>query len=133
MKITVTQYAKSLYEAIKDKPQIEVDLVVTNFLKLLQKNGQMKLAKKVSEKFSAIWNKEQGVVEAEVITRYKIQDTMTKEIEKFIKEKYSAKEVVIKNVVDEKIQGGVIIKVGDELLDASVAGMLENLKKELAK
>lgn len=133
MKTSVSQYAKALYEATKSKSQAEIDLVVANFLKLLQKNGQMKLAKKVSEKFAIIWNNEQGVVEAEVITRYKMQDAMTKEIEKFIKEKYSAKEVVIKNIVDEKIQGGVIIKVGDELLNASVAGMLENLKKELAK
>lgn len=131
MKISTTQYAKALYEATKGKSEKDVHNVIVNFLKLLQKNGQMKLAKKVSEKFSAIWNKEQGVVEAEVITRYKIQDTMTKEIEKFIKEKYSAKEVVIKNVVDEKIQGGVIIKVGDELLDASVARKLVELKNSL--
>ncbi|KKR21347.1 MAG: ATP synthase subunit delta [Candidatus Moranbacteria bacterium GW2011_GWA2_39_41] len=131
MRLSVNQYAKALYEAAKDKSQSEIDLVVTNFLKLLQKNGQIKLAKKVSEKFSAIWNKEQGVVEAEVVTRYKLQDTMTKEIEKFIKYKYSANEVVIKNVVDEKIQGGVIIRIGDELLDTSVARKLAELKSSL--
>jgi F-type H+-transporting ATPase subunit delta len=70
-------------------------------------------------------------VEVEVVTRYKLQDTIIKEIEKFIQEKYSAKEVIIKNIIDEKIQGGIIIKIGDELMDASVARKLADLKNSL--
>lgn len=131
MRLSVNQYAKALYGAVKEKSQAEIDLTVVNFLKILQKNGQMKLAKKIVEKFSNVWNIEKGIIEAEVITRYKMQDTITKKIEKFIKEKYAAKEVVIKNIVDEKIQGGIIIKVGDELLDASVERKLVELKNSL--
>jgi len=131
MKITVTQYTKSLYEATKDKPQKEVDLTVANFLKLLQKNGQMKLAKKIVEKFSSIWNSENGIVEAEVITKYEMQDAITKEIEKFIMEKYAAKDVIIRNIIDEKIQGGIIVKVGDEMMDASISRKLVELKNSL--
>jgi F-type H+-transporting ATPase subunit delta len=131
MRLSVNQYAKALYETVRDKSQDEVDLTVANFLKILRKNGQMKLAKKIVEKFSSLWNSENGIVEVEVVTRYKLQDTIIKEIEKFIQEKYSAKEVIIKNIIDEKIQGGIIIKIGDELMDASVARKLADLKNSL--
>lgn len=131
MKITASQYAKSLHGAIQEKSQHETDVVIANLFKVLQKNGQMKLARKVVEKFSDLWNKENGIVEAEIATRHKMQDSMVKKIEDFLKEKYRAKEVVLVQKVDEGIKGGIIIKVGDELIDASVERRLMELKKML--
>lgn len=133
MRLTVNQYAKALYESVQDKSQSEGDSVVANFLKILQKNGQLKLAKKIVEKFSAIWNKENEIVEATVTSREALDKESLKKIEKFVAEKYLAKEVVLNNVIDEKIKGGIIIKVGDEMMDASVAKRLEDLKLSLVK
>lgn len=131
MRLTVGQYAKALNAGVKDKSHKEIDLAVSNFLKILQRNNQMKLVGKIVEKFSDIWNKENGIVEAEVITRYKIEDPMTKKIDDFLKEKYGAEKVVLKETIDEKIKGGIILKVGDELLDASIERRLLELKKAL--
>ena len=50
-----------------------------------------------------------------------------------MKEKYKAKEVVIKNKIDENIKGGIIIKVGDEIVDASISGKLRSFKSSLDK
>lgn len=133
MRLSINQYAKSLYAATKDKSQEEVDLVVSNFLKLLQKNGQTKLIKKIVEKFSKFWNSENGIVEAEVASREKLSSELRNKLHDYITSKYQAKEVILNNVIDKNIQGGVIIKVGDDLMDASVAGALINLKKELIK
>lgn len=133
MKITTTQYAKSLYELTAGKTKHEVDGVVVNLIKVLQKNNQLKLVDKIIAKFNEISNQENGIVEAEVITRDKIQDTVIKKIEKFVKEKYSAKEVILHNKIDLNIKGGIVIKVGDEILDASIARSLSELKKELAR
>ncbi len=133
MKITSTQYAKSLYEATKDKSQSEIDEVISNLINVLKKNNQLKLISNVISKFSEIWNKEEGIVEAVVTTRYKLQDTMTKQLEDFLKEKYGAKEIVLNNKIDQKIKGGIIIKVGDELLDASIVRRLKNLKLNFIK
>ena len=47
-------------------------------------------------------------------------------------EKYGAKKIEMSVVVDEKIQGGIIIRVGDEILDASIQKQLINLKKVLS-
>jgi len=131
MKITTTQYAKSLYEATKEKSQLEIDSVVANFFKLLQKNGQMKLAKKTIEKFLDIYNKDQGIVEAEITSREVLSNELLNKIKTYIINKYSAKEVGIKNIIDEKIKGGIILQVGDEMMDASVRKQLIELKKNL--
>ena len=133
MKVTASQYANTLYELTDGKTKQDVDGVVAGFLKVLQKNNQLKMAGKIIEQFNGIYNQENGIVEVDVTTRYKIQDTITKQIEKFVKEKYKAKEVVIKNKVDENIKGGIIIKVGDEIVDASISGKLRSLKSSLEK
>ncbi|MFZ2975565.1 MAG: ATP synthase F1 subunit delta [Candidatus Moraniibacteriota bacterium] len=131
MKITATQYAKSLYEVTREKSQNEIGVVIENFVKILTKNRQTKLVVKIIKKFEELYNRESGIAEVEIITRYKIQDTRYKQIEEFIKKKYGAKEVVIENKIDESIKGGIILKIGDEILDASVERQLVELKKSL--
>jgi F-type H+-transporting ATPase subunit delta len=131
MKITANQYAKSLYAATKEKSQKEINSVVANFVKILSKDRQVKLFSKIFKKFEEIWNKEKGIVEAEVITSRKLESHQIHQVESFIKKKYQAKEVVLHNIIDEKIKGGIIIKIGDEVLDGSVRGQLDRLRNNL--
>lgn len=133
MRITTSQYAKTLYELTKDKSDLEVNNIIAYFLKVLVKNRQMKLAAKIKERFADIFNKEQGIVEAEIITREKLSEHLRKEVSNYVSNKYSAKEVVIKNKIDLDIKGGIVIKVGDEVLDASVARQLQELRSSLEK
>jgi F-type H+-transporting ATPase subunit delta len=133
MKATVTQYAKTLYELTDGKNHQEIDEVVSGFLKNLSKNGQMRMAKNIVSKFQEIHNAENGIVEAEVTTREKISESLENKIRSFIKEKYRAEKVVVHNKVDEKVKGGVIIRVGDEILDGSLNRKLIELKSSLEK
>lgn len=133
MKITATQYAKSLYEATREKSQSEIGVMVENFVKVLAKNRQIKSVTKIVKKFEDLFNKENGIAEVEVISSRKLEVEQVQQIEKFIKEKYSVKEVIIDNKIDEKIKGGIILKIGDEILDASVERQLAELKKSLIK
>lgn len=106
-------------------------MIVANFFRLLRKNGQMKLVKKIIGKFSAIWNEENGVVEATVTSREGLAEEMEGRIKEFIKDKYGARETRIENIVDKGIQGGIILQVGDERTDMSVAASLAGLKRKL--
>jgi F-type H+-transporting ATPase subunit delta len=131
MKITATQYAKSLYELTVGKSETEIDGVVAKFLKVLIKNRQLKIAKKIMESFATIFNAENGIVEAEVATSRELESSQVHKIKSFLKEKYQAKEVVMKNKIDASIKGGVVIRVEDEILDGSVARQLGELKRVL--
>jgi F-type H+-transporting ATPase subunit delta len=133
MKITATQYAKTLFELTAGKSQAEVDGVGANFVKTLAKNNQMKLAPTIMEKFSELWNKDKGIVEAEIISREKLGGEVVKKLENFVKEKYQAREVVLHSKIDSDIKGGFILKVGDEMIDGSVARKLRVLKSSLEK
>lgn len=132
MKITITQYAKTLYESVKDKSPKEISGVISGFVKILAKNNQIKNGGKIIARFSDIHNQENGIVEAEVISRKVLSNTLSNKLKGFIKEKYQAREVVLKNIIDEKIKGGIVVRVGDELMDASVSKKLRDLKYKLS-
>jgi F-type H+-transporting ATPase subunit delta len=131
MKATATQYAKSLYGATKDKSHKKIDDVVANFLKIVDKNGQLKLKNGIIVKFGQIYNAENGIVEAEVVSREKLKEGILNDVRTYVRRKFEAEEVVLKNVVCEKIKGGIIIRVGDEVMDGSVERQLTELKKTL--
>jgi len=131
MKATATQYAKTLYELTIDKTHKEIDEAVSGFLKELSRNGQMRMAGSVINKFSEIYNAENGIVEAEVVTREKISENLENKIKSFVKEKYKAEKVIIHNKIDESIKGGVIVRVGDEIIDGSLDRKLKELRRLL--
>jgi len=133
MRITATQYAKSLYEVTKEKSQSEIGVMAENFVKVLAKNRQTKLAVKIIKKFGEIYNKENGIAEVEAISSRKLEADQIQQIDKFIQGKYKVSEVIIDNKIDEKIKGGIILKIGDEILNGSVERQLRELKKCLKK
>jgi F-type H+-transporting ATPase subunit delta len=133
MKATAIQYAKALYEATKDKDQKEIDGLLVDFVKVLSKNNQIRMAGNVSKKFREVYNRENGIVEAEVISCEKLDEAIEKKIKDYIKDKYSAKEVIVNNIIDKSIKGGVIVKVGDKVMDSSIERQLRELKDVLTR
>jgi F-type H+-transporting ATPase subunit delta len=133
MKITATQYANTLYDLTKDKKKSEIDVVAKKFINMLVKNGQLKMSGKIIEKFSDLYNKKNVIVEAKITSREELSKDVSNKLRNYVSTKYKAKEVVIKNKIDESIKGGIIIKVGDEIVDASISARLRGLESLLKK
>jgi ATP synthase F1 delta subunit len=133
MKITEKQYAQTLLELTANKPEQEVSNIAARFAEQLKKDGQLKNAAKIIGKFSELYNGAHGIVEAEIVSWEKLDEGMLEKMTGFLKEKYAAKKVEIRNTVDKKIKGGIIIKVGDEVLDGSISRQLKKLKNILSK
>lgn len=133
MKITVNQYANGLYELTTGKSKREINDVIANFIKTLQKNRQLKLAEEIIAKFNEIYNQENGIVEAEVVSHEVLCNSLLIKASNYISNKYKAKEVVLNNKVDSNIKGGIVIKVGDKILNGSVAKQISNLRNTLVE
>jgi len=133
MKISSLQYAKSLYESVQEKTPEEAGEIVSGLVKILFKKNQLRLKSEIIQKFEAIYNRENKIIKVEIITREKLADETKSKLENYIKNKYEANEVFLKEEIDEKIKGGIILKVGDDRIDFSVAKQLKNLKQAITK
>ena len=131
MRISAKQYASVLYDLTAGKSSADVQHSVADFARYMRKERKLKLSGKIIESFEKIYNSENGIVEAEVVTAEKLNEPLEKKIKSYIQKKYHSKEVVLKNIVDPKIKGGMIVRVGDEVMDGSISGRLGELKKIL--
>ncbi len=66
---------------------------------------------------------------AEVISALPLSDKEQDTVKKSVLDKVGAKDVAFR--VDPSILGGLVIKVGDKIMDGSVAGKLEGLRQSL--
>ncbi|HBI17590.1 MAG TPA: ATP synthase F1 subunit delta [Candidatus Moranbacteria bacterium] len=131
MKISTKQYAEVLYDLTLGKSEAEVNIVVEKFIKELVNGNQIKSASKIIEKFEKIYNKNNGIIEASVTSAEKLDKSQMEKIEKYLLDKYKAKQVVLNNEVKPEIKGGIILRVEDEILDGSILNQLRSLKSKL--
>ena len=133
MRVTAKQLSQTLYELTDGKSKPEIQKSVIDFARYIYKERKWKLTGKIIESFEKIYNQKNGIIEAEVVTAEKLSAAVEKKVKDYIEEKYGAKKVVLKNAIDQKIKGGMILRVGDEVVDGSVKGKLNELRNILVK
>ena len=103
-----------------------------NLVKLMAENGRLKLMPDVLEQFEVARAKAENKVEAEVISAFKLSAEQTSELVNTLKKKLGC-EVTLTTTIDESLIGGVIIKAGDTIIDASMKSQLDSLALSLGR
>ncbi len=137
----------SLLEAILQNPVIplgkksgildqifgdKIHAVTRSFLKLVVNKGRSAILFDTTKAFVTQYNLIKGIVTAEVSSASALTDENRAEIIAVVAKETGANQVLIKEKVNEDLIGGFILKVGDKQFDASIAGSLNKLKKELS-
>ena len=113
------------------RPFPESEPHVLNLLRILTIKHRMLLVPAIADELERRMREARGITEASVTVARPIDDRERTEIAQRLGQ-VLGKEVEIHTHVDEAIIGGIVIRVGDQLIDASVAGRLERLRQELA-
>ncbi|MHB1377659.1 MAG: ATP synthase F1 subunit delta [Candidatus Humimicrobiaceae bacterium] len=92
--------------------------------------GVVELIEDIYNKFVLLVNKIKTQIMVEVVSAIRLDDKLIKEIKKNIDEKTKL-DVRLKNVVDTSIIGGLLIKIGDRIIDVSVKSKIDDLKLKL--
>ncbi|MEA2065363.1 MAG: ATP synthase F1 subunit delta [Patescibacteria group bacterium] len=133
MKITLKQYAESLYQIVQGKDESEIKNVIENFVKVLQSNNDINKLDKVIEEFCKTWNKEEGIIETEVVSTKNLDNEIVELLNSYIAKLSGVKKVLVKQKIDKNILGGLIIKYKDKVLDGSLRMRLRELKIEMMR
>lgn len=133
MRITPKQYAEALYQAVQNKKDSEVKSAVNNFAGIVAENDDLKKVNKIIEQFSKLWNEKKGIVEAEVFSVCELDKSIISLLKKYIAKLSGAEEAAIKQTIDKKLLGGVVIKYEDKVLDGSLQTRLEKLREEMIR
>jgi F-type H+-transporting ATPase subunit delta len=111
----------------------KVHKITQSFLKLVVNKGRSGILFDTAKQFINQYQFIKGIVTAEVTSAIPLTESSKAEVVSLVKQELGAKEVIVKEKVDEKLIGGFILKVGDKQFDASISGGLSKLKKEFAQ
>ena len=103
-----------------------------NFLELLIEKHRMPLIFRVQREFEAAWKEENRKLDVTVTSAVELDPEVAKRVGAEI-EKQTGRDVELQSTVDEDILGGLVLRVGNMVLDASIRNRLDKLRKTVAR
>ncbi len=105
---------------------------LNNFLKIIIDKRRGSFIQQIKEEYESIVNKHKGIVKAVAITAVPLSD----EEKTKLKDKLSTltgKVVKLANKTDKDVIGGVLVKIGDKVIDGTIKGKLEEMTESLSQ
>ena len=104
---------------------------VKEVVDFLYKRRLLGKSEEILKELENIENQEKDIVKMKVSSAKDIPDHHKKELEKEMKEKYGAREIVSECFTDRNLLGGMKIEIGEEVLDDTYRNRLNQLSKHL--
>ena len=102
-----------------------------NFLELLLEKGRIPVIFRIQRQYNAMWDKENKRLGVTVTSAVELDPDVTKRISDEIEEQ-TGNTVELTSRVDPDILGGLVVQVGNMILDTSIQNRLEKLRKSVA-
>ena len=109
----------------------KVSQYVLNFLKIMTEKDRIGQFFGVYRQFRQLYNEKNNIQEITAITAIPLSGALFDKLKEKL-EQVTGKQVILQNQVDASILGGVIIKMQNDQIDASVKARLEDLKQHIS-
>ena len=132
-------YAEALFDVAKDKDKLDAIrdelgqfTELTNFLELLVEKQRMTELFRIRRHFDELWKEENRRIEVTVTSAVELAPAVVEKVGEEI-ERQTGQKVELASRVDGEILGGIVLQVGNKVLDASIRSRLEKLRKSFAQ
>ena len=110
----------------------DADERLLNFLELLAERHRMPALFRIRRIFDGLWAEENKLLTVTVTSATELDTGLVDDIGKRIEEQ-TGRRVELSSNVDPDVLGGLMVRVGNMVLDATVRNRLEQLRKQVAK
>jgi F-type H+-transporting ATPase subunit delta len=108
------------------------DPVLMNFLEALIERYRMPAIFRIRARYEVLWEDERDLLPVEVTSAIELDKSIVSSIGDRIGEQ-TKRTVELSSKVDPDILGGIVLRVGNVILDASIRNRLEQLRKQVAR
>jgi len=108
------------------------DEALLNFLGLLIENHRMPVIFRIRQAYEKLWEEENKTLPVEITSAIALDQKTTESLGETIGER-AGRTVKLATRVDPDILGGIVVRVGNSILDASIRTRLEQLRRQVAQ
>lgn len=109
----------------------KVSEAIVGLMVLMIRKSRASSILEVLEAFLEMVKAEAGIIKATVTSAVKLSDIQLEQIQSKLEASTNSK-IELETIIDESIIAGLIIKVADKVVDASIKGEMQTLKKQLS-
>ena len=106
------------------------DPLTLSFIRMALERRREEYLAGISRYFLTLMKAQQGIQTAEVVTAIPLDESLRQSILRLIAKKFNAR-VELNEMVDEKLIGGFVLRVGDQQIDASISNKLKRIRNDL--
>jgi F-type H+-transporting ATPase subunit delta len=103
-----------------------------SFLELLIENHRMPVIFRVRREYERLWEQENRLLPVVLTSAVELDEQTTKSLSERIGER-TGRTVTLTTRVEPDILGGIVVQVGNSILDASIRNRLEQLRTQVAR
>jgi ATP synthase F1 delta subunit len=111
---------------------IDANPEFANFLQALIERHRMPAIFRIRVEFISLWDEAKRLLPVQITTAVELDSETVKDLSKRIGDQVDRK-IEMSTAVDPDILGGVMLRVGNVILDASIKNRLEQLRKQVAQ
>jgi ATP synthase F1 delta subunit len=108
------------------------DESLVNFVKLLIENHRMPVIFRIRKEYERLWDEENRVLPVEITSAIELDPATTENLGRTIGER-AGRKIQLAAHVNPDILGGIVVRVGNSILDASIRNRLEQLRRQVAQ
>jgi F-type H+-transporting ATPase subunit delta len=106
--------------------------IFLNFLELLVENHRMPALFRIRRGYDRLWEQHNRLLPVHVTSAVELDQETVRHIGDRISEQ-TGRRVELSATVEPDILGGIVVRVGNQVLDASIRNRLETLRKQVAR
>jgi F-type H+-transporting ATPase subunit delta len=103
-----------------------------NFLEVLIERHRMPAIFRIRNEFTTLWEHERRLLPVHLVSAVELDDSVVDRLKDQIGEQVD-RQIELSKDVDPDILGGIVLRVGNVVLDASIKNRLEQLRKQVAQ
>ena len=123
---TVEEKKRGLARAVED-----ADPAFQNFLEALIERHRMPAIMRIRQSFNGLWDRENRRLPVSIVTAVPLDAATAQSIGARIGAQ-TGEQIDLTQTVDPEIVGGIVLRVGNRIMDASIRSQLDNLRKQVA-
>ena len=111
---------------------VGADEQFVNFLELLIENHRMPVIFRIRREYERLWEEENKMLAVDITSAIELDTATTQSLGDRIGER-TGRKVALTAHVEPDILGGIVVRVGNSILDASIRNRLEQLRRQVAQ
>jgi F-type H+-transporting ATPase subunit delta len=115
-----------------DRAIVGADPAVHNFLELLIEKHRMPALFRIRRELDSLWQEENKLLPVTITSAVELGEDTVRSIGDAIG-RQTGQRVELTTKVDPDVLGGLVVRVGNSILDASIRNRLENLRRSVAR